>query len=269
MNTALARKGREQPGLRCLYGTPTAACKQLKYFRAESAQSLVCRAHNHRRSDECRWYVIPSAEWPPYANPMFFSDWDPDREGFIRIGAMICRGLTIKIAKELKRPQAQALVMKRHWRWREVIAEDNSDMFVESAVTAASRLDAGKIQVQIGGRPVAPEIGGDPYDGRGKWDRLVFDLDKSGSMKLTKTHNGTDQEVIKSYEAIADIDELAESLRNDPSEWLWLEVLVFESLEPESQAKGKGKKGEPESRLITTNELYGSLLAPFENWLYE
>ena len=65
-----------------------------------------------------------------------------------------------------------------------------------------------------------------------------------------------------------DIDELVANLLGyNHDDWMWLEALPFLSMLPEKATK-RGKKNDPADRLVTTHELYETLLAPFDSWVF-
>ena len=268
--------------MRCLYESPAVACKQLRLYRHDSPQNLTSRAHNHRKGDEGRWYVVAGAEWPPYGHGLFFSDLDPMDRGetvetsWIRIGAMVYRGLGRAAAAGLTKPASRPLVMQRHWRWRDVVGEEDSELFVEPAVTAASALHSTlglPVTIALGGGPVEPNAGVDPNDAikRG-WDRLVYTLDRTGAIE--QVHTSGEQGLFTDLQGLSDIDEFAAALRKyAPDDWIWTEFCCFVRLQPAVEEQGRKakskRKADPGARLVTTHELYESMLTPFECWLFE
>ena len=79
--------------MRCLFDSPATACKQIKSFRGHGSLTLTARAHNLRKQDVVRWYIIPANEWPAYAHGRYFADWEPGVEGAMRLGALVEKGL--------------------------------------------------------------------------------------------------------------------------------------------------------------------------------
>ena len=253
--------------MRCLYETPAAACKQFKLSMIHRANTLTCRAHNHRKADLSRWYVVASAEWPPFARGLVFADWDPDCEGAIRMGSYLARGISNKAMPELSKPTGKLLVMQRHWHWREILQEGDAEAFIEPILTAAAQVDGGAVGVEIGAAILQHNVSGDPHEGRfTKWDRVVLKVDKAGGIELVNEVYDSNQ--IESAAKVKDIDELVATLLGyNHDDWMWLEALPFLSMLPEKAAK-RGKKNDPADRLVTTHELYETLLAPFDSWVF-
>ena len=256
-----------QTGLRCLYDSPATACKQIRAFCSADSGSLMVRPHHQRRAEECPWYVVPSTEWPPYPFARLFADWDPDREGSLRIGAVVEKGLGVTVGPSLKKVGAKPLVMRRSWHWREIVAEGESGLFLEAVATAAAGLEGG-VSVEVSATLLDANAGSDPHDGRQTWERLQLQVNRAGECEPVIA-GGTEQ-LLAEVGTSRDLDALAAGLRKLGSEdWIWVTIRSGLSLTTASPAgkKSRKKAAAPEEPLITTNELWEGLLSPFEMWL--
>jgi hypothetical protein len=226
--------------------------------------TLTARAHQQRKSDTTRWYIIPANDWPAFAYGRYFADWDPLQEGSMRLGAMLEKGLGQKVAPDLVKAPSKGLLMKRNWKWRDVILEGNGDLFVEPIVNAAAKLQR-PILLQLEARQLDPSVAGDPYDGK-ECDRLVFEVTDQGAVKLLTEEWGP--KTLQVTRDLKDIDDVYSALRELSSEeWVFLSALAGITIRLAVEGKKKKSKAEREARLVTTHELWESLLAPFEDWL--
>lgn len=257
--------------MRCLFDSPATTCKQLKAFRGHGGLTLAARAHNSRKADGSRWYIVPSSEWPPFSFGRYFADWDPRLEGRMRIGAMVEKGLDQKVAPGLRKQAAKPLIAKRTWRWRDVVLENDSELLIEPIVTAAAKL-AQPLDLVVEVRKIDGSISGDPYDCPPERTAKVYmEVDAQGSVQQVALEAENDVTPAPELAKAGSIDDVAKILRQaSQDDWLFLSVLSGVSLMPAvdvSQVSRKAIKEIEKLRLLTTHELWESLLAPFEDWL--
>ena len=70
--------------------------------------------------------------------------------------------------------------MQRSWKWRPVVMEEDSELFIEPIVTAAANV-ARPMLLQVDVRRMVETTPADPYDDHIPVDRILFEVDKAGA----------------------------------------------------------------------------------------